>query len=178
VTRFALAAAAAISLMMGASAFAQDAAPAAPAAAPAPAPAPATTETPPAAVPAPGTDPTKGHIYFFRPFILSGAIYTYHVVEVGDDGKPAKGAPHLADLPSGGAVIVDIEPGIHSFNITGPMAVNKDEDRLRMEVEAGETYYVEQVYRMGLVTGGFKLVPADQNTFATSKVKFKADKKK
>lgn len=118
----------------------------------------------------------KGHIVFFRPRRLSGAIYTYHIVEVGDDGKPPKDAPHLGDLPNGGAFNFDAEPGIHSYNITGPMAVNKAEDRLRMEVEPGQTYYVEQTVRIGLVTGGFRLVPADQSRFQATNVKLAAEK--
>jgi hypothetical protein len=138
---------------------------------------PAATETPPAAPVTAAPDTAgKGHIVFFRPSRLTGGIYTYHVVEVGDDGKPAKDAPHLADLPNGGASAVDVEPGVHSYNITGPMAVNLAEDRLRMEVEPGETYYVEQTVRMGLMTGGFKLVPADEARFKASKVKLAAPK--
>ncbi|MFM8940906.1 MAG: hypothetical protein ACKOEY_13135, partial [Phenylobacterium sp.] len=89
---------------------------------------------------------------------------------------PAKDAPRLADLPNGGAAIAEVEPGVRSFNITGPMAVNLAEDRLRMEVEPGETYYVEQTVRIGLVTSGFRLVPADEARFMASKAKLKAPK--
>ncbi len=136
--------------------------------------APAASSEPAAATPAATEE--KGHIFFFRPSRLSGAIYTYHVVEVGDDGKPAKGAPHLADLRNGGAFRYDAEPGIHSYNITGPMAVNKAEDRLRLEIEPGQTYYVEQTVRIGLITGGFRLVPADEARFQASKVRLAAGK--
>ena len=52
---------------------------------------------------------SKGRIVFFRPSRLPGAIYTYHIVEVADDGKPAKDAPHLGVLPNGGAFAVEIE---------------------------------------------------------------------
>lgn len=177
-----IAAATALSLLLGASAFAQDA-PSAPA--PSEAAAPATAPTAPAtsaeAAPAPTAEPVtpseKGRIYFFRPSRLTGAIYTYHIVEVGDDGKPAKDAPILGDLPNGGAFILEAEPGIHSYNITGPMAVNKAEDRLRLEVEPGATYYAEQTVRMGVVTGGFRLVPADEARFIASKVKLDKGKK-
>jgi hypothetical protein len=159
----------------GRSAYAQDAPPAASVGQEAP----ASSATPSAGAPAttaatPGD--AKGHIIFFRPSRLSGAFYTYHVVEVGDDGKPPKNAPHLADLHNGGAFSYDAEPGIHSYNITGPLAVNKAEDRLRMEVEPGETYYVEQTVRIGLVTGGFRLVPADQARFQAAHVKLDAPK--
>jgi hypothetical protein len=149
-------------------AAAQDAAPAEGAS---PAAAPVAAETPAAAE-------GKGKIYFFRPSRLPGAVYTYHIVEVGDDGKPAKDAPRLGDLPNGGAFILEAEPGVHSYNITGPMAVNKAEDRLRMEVEPGETYYVEQTVRIGMVTGGFRLVPADEARFTASKAVLDKGKKK
>lgn len=178
-----IAAATALSLLLGASAFAQEA-PSAPAPAEAAAPAaaaPTAPATPAEAAPAPTVEPVtpseKGRIYFFRPSRLTGAIYTYHIVEVGDDGKPAKDAPILGDLPNGGAFILEAEPGIHSYNITGPMAVNKAEDRLRLEVEPGATYYAEQTVRMGVVTGGFRLVPADEARFIASKVKLDKGKK-
>jgi hypothetical protein len=182
VKKFVIAAGAALSLMLGASAFAQDAqtAPtAAPTSAPdAAAPAPEAAPTPEATAPAAATsESAKGRIYFFRPGRLAGAIYTYHIVEVGDDGKPAKDAPRLGDLPNGGAFILEVEPGIHSYNITGPMAVNKAEDRLRLEVEPDQTYYIEQTVRMGLVTGGFRLAPADEARFTTSMVKLDKGKK-
>ncbi|ATQ42603.1 hypothetical protein [Caulobacter mirabilis] len=172
-----------LSLALGAAAFAQETPPAPTPDAPAPAAetaAPAveqpTPEAAPAApdTPAAGAVVAKGKIYFFRPGRLPGAIYTYHVVETGDDGKPAKGADRLGSLPNGGAFVLEVEPGIHSYNITGPMAVNLAEDRLRLEVEPGQTYYVEQTVRMGLVTGGFRLVPADEARFVKSKVKLKA----
>lgn len=174
--------AAALSLLCGASAFAQEAPAATPSPAPDAAAAPAAQAAPaptPAEAPAAAATPvTKGRIFFFRPGRLPGAIYTYHIVEVGDDGKPAKDAPELGDLPNGGAFSFEAEPGVHSYNITGPMAVNKAEDRLRMEVEPGETYYVEQTVRMGMVTGGFRLVPADEARFKSSKVKLDKGKKK
>ncbi|MDP3854080.1 hypothetical protein [Phenylobacterium sp.] len=187
-SRFAIwAAGAAVTLALGASAFAQEAppsapqaqAPAAPEAAPAPAaetPAATAPEAPPPAADA-AVPSGKGRIIFFRPSRLTGAIYTYHIVEVGDDGKAAKGAPHLGDLPNGGGFGLEVEPGLHSYNITGPMAVNKAEDRLRMEVEPGLTYYVEQTVRIGLVTGGFRLVPADEARLTASKAKLDKGKK-
>lgn len=185
-----IAAGVALSLLLGASAYAQEAPPSAPATTPEAmaAQTPDATTTPaPDATAAPTSEPTpaavaagstgKGRIFFFRPGRMAGALYTYHIVEVGDDGKAAKGAPELGDLPNGGAFIFEAEPGVHSYNITGPMAVNKAEDRLRMEVEPGETYYVEQTVRMGLVTGGFRLVPADEARFKSSKVKLDKGKK-
>lgn len=164
-----LAAGAVLALALGTSGSAQETPPPpAPEAAPAPAEA---APAPAAAAPAADSANGKARIVFFRPARLSGAIYTYHIVEVGEDGKPAKDAARLGDLPNGGAFALEVEPGIHAYNITGPMAVNKAEDRLRMEAEPGQTYYVEQTVRMGLVTGGFRLVPADEARFTGSKAK-------
>jgi hypothetical protein len=173
-------AATAVYLTLTATAFAQDAppktgdAPAAPTA-PMPEQTPAASQAAPAATasPTPTSAPGKGHIVFFRPSRLNGAFYTYHIVEVGDDGKPAPDAPKLGDLPNGGAFAIDVEPGIHAYNITGPLAVNKAEDRLRLEVEPGQTYYVEQTVRIGLITSGFRLSPADEARFTQSHAKLK-----
>lgn len=172
-----LAAGMALSLAFGPAAFTQDAPAPTPDAAPAettaPAPAPETAPVPEvAATPTPAAVPAeKGKIIFFRPGRLPGAVYTYYVVETGDDGKVAKDAPHLGGLPNGGAFVAEIEPGVHSFNVTGPMAVNYADDRIRMDVEPGETYYVEMTFRMGVVTSGFRLVPADEARFTKSKAK-------
>ncbi len=154
-----LAAGAAAVLALGSTAFAQDAQP--------------SPQSAPAAQAAPAGAAGKGHIIFFRPSRLSGAFYTYHVVETGDDGKQHKDSPVIGDLSNGAAFAVDIEAGIHDYNITGPMAVNKADDRLRLEVEPGETYYVEQQLRIGLITGGFRLVPADEARFTQSHTKLK-----
>jgi hypothetical protein len=177
-SKFVLAATAAFALLVSGQAWADEptAAASEPPAAGTEAPAESPAPTPEALATPASAPAAKAKIVFFRPGRLPGAIYTYHVVEVGDDGKPAKDAPRLADLPNGGAAIAEVEPGVRSFNITGPMAVNLAEDRLRMEVEPGETYYVEQTVRVGLVTGGFRLVPADEARFKASKVKLKAPK--
>lgn len=174
-----LAAGLALSLALGTSAISQDTAPdAAPAAAPTaeavpvatPAPAPV-AETPGAETTAPAVAEAKGKIVFFRPWRLAGGAYTYYIVETGDDGKSTKETPRLGGLPNGGAFVLEVEPGIHSYNIRGPMADNRADDRLRLEVEPGETYYIEQTVRMGLITGGFRLVPGDEARFIASKVK-------
>lgn len=180
-----------LSLSLGLSAYAQDVAqpaptPETPAEAPAEAPvepaapaeAAAPAETPAPAAPAAEAPSEKAKIVFFRPWRLTGGAYTYHVVETGDDGKSTKETPREGSLPNGGAFILEEEPGIHNYNIRGPMADNRAEDRLRMEVEAGETYYVEMVFRMGVITSGFALVPATEPRFTESKADLEKGKKK
>ncbi len=123
----------------------------------------AETAVPPAAEAAAPEAP--GRIIFFRPGRLTGAVYTYHIVEVGEDGDSTPESPQIGSLPNGQYFEYAAPPGIHNYNIRGPMAVNLDEDRIRLEVESGETYYIEQTVRMGLVTGGFRLVPSTQAEF-------------
>ncbi len=174
----ALAAAAALGFAATAPAQTPEAAPAATAVAtPETQPAPAAEALPEAApesaaepAPAAAAEP-KSKIYFFRPSRLTGAVYTYRVAKVGEDGRVQDADPRIGRLPNGSYFVYEAEPGIYNFNITGPMAVNLAQDRLRMEVESGETYYVEQSVRMGLVTGGFRLVPSTQADFERRKLK-------
>lgn len=122
-------------------------------------------EVPAAAEPAAAETVPPGRIIFFRPGRLTGGAYTYHVVEVAEDGNSTRESPRIGSLPNGRYFEYNAPPGIHNYNIRGPMAVNLDEDRLRLEVESGETYYIEQTVRMGLLTGGFRLVPSTQAEF-------------
>jgi hypothetical protein len=129
-------------------------APADPAAAPAPEAAAAPVEAP-------------ARIIFFRPGRLTGGAWTYTIAEVDEDGgvDDAADDPRVGRLPNGGYFVHEAQAGIHNYNITGPMAVNLAEDRIRLEVEPGETYYIEQTVRIGLLTGGFRLVPSSQAEF-------------
>ena len=165
------AATALLAALLCSNAMAQDTAPATePAAVEATEQAPdASVVTPAAEVPAPAPDAAAaeppGRIIFFRPSRLTGAVYTYHVVEVGEDGDSTAETPRIGSLPNGRYFEYAATPGIHNFNIRGPMAVNLNEDRIRLEVEPGETYYIEQTVRMGLITGGFRLTPSTQEEF-------------
>ncbi|MBY0568341.1 MAG: DUF2846 domain-containing protein [Hyphomonadaceae bacterium] len=113
---------------------------------------------------APAEEP-PGRIIFFRPGRLTGGAYTYHVVTVGEDGDSTPESPRVGSLPNGRFFVYEAPPGIYNFNIRGPMAVNLNEDRIRLEVESGQTYYIEQTVRVGLLTGGFRLVPSTQEEY-------------
>lgn len=131
---------------------------------------PASTPTPEAALVVlpqvtPPTTEVPGRIIFFRPGRLTGAVYTYHVVKVEIDGDSTKESPRVCSLPNGRYCTYEAAPGVYNFNIRGPMAVNLDQDRIRLEIEPGQTYYIEQTVRMGLITGGFRLVPSTQQEF-------------
>jgi hypothetical protein len=51
------------------------------------------------------------------------------------------------------------------------MAANLNEDRVRLEVLPGEIYYVQQAVRVGLVTGGFRLIPSTQQSFESRRLR-------
>lgn len=138
--------------------------PSAPAAAQAPTTPEATPTPVPQAAPAPAAE-QPGKIIFFRPGRLTGGVYTYHVVTVGADGNSDANSPRVCSLPNGRYCVYEAAPGVYNFNIRGPMAVNLDQDRIRLEIEPGQTYYIEQTVRMGLITGGFRLVPSTQEEF-------------
>ncbi len=104
-------------------------------------------------------------LVFFRPSGFSGAIYTYHVVQVGEDGASTPDTPRIGSLPNGGYFQVEMKPGQYYFNIRGPMAANLAKDRLQVEAPPGATIYIEQIIRVGLITGGFQLIRATEADF-------------
>ena len=122
------------------------------------APTSATTETPapPAATSVPvasgpvGTPPEgKGQVVFFRPNRFAGGALVFTVRENGAD---------LGKLSSGKYFVQVSEPGIHEFEIGR-------NDTVRLEVEAGQTYYLQNNISMGIVAGRAILVPADHAAF-------------
>jgi hypothetical protein len=143
-------------------------APSAPATAPVTAPAPGATPAPAEAAAAAPTE-QPGKIIFFRPGRLTGAVYTYHVVKVGEDGNSDSESPRVCSLPNGRYCVYEAAPGVYNFNLRGAMAVNLDQDRIRLEIEPGQTYYIEQTVRIGLITGGFRLVPSTKEEFERRK---------
>lgn len=142
-----------------------EAAPAAEAASPAPAaePAPAASEAAPppeavaappapvAALPAGITAPPegKGQVVFYRPNRIGGMALRFTVRESEAD---------LGQLPNGRYFVHVAEPGIHEYEVGR-------NDTLRMEVEPGETYYVQNNIAMGIMAGRAVLAPTDQTAF-------------
>ncbi len=148
-----------------AQAHAQDAAPPASAAppvsaAPSASSSPAQTSAPatpaPDAASQPGTivigDPPagKGQIVFFRSSMV-GMILACTVHE---------GDATVSRLANGKYFVHVFDPGVHTF-----VVASEAKDVLRMEVEAGETYYVKCSINMGLIAGRPNLSPSDKDTF-------------
>jgi len=152
-------------------ASAQEAAPtvetaAIPAAAPAP-PAPA-----PAIITKSGTigeAPTgKAQIVFWRPGSLMG-------MALGCTVREGEGADEVevARLGAGKYWVHTAEPGKHVYYTTGEAT-----DRLNMELEDGETYFVRCSIGMGIMSGRAQVSPSDRATFSGRAKKMKLWDKK
>jgi hypothetical protein len=134
--------------------------------------APATPATPdataaPAATPAPavGTAPAaptatghisaapsdKAQVVFFRTGAYAGAATWFKIRENEVElGKLSNQSYFVAVLP----------PGPHTFT-----SATENKTHLKMELDAGETYYVRGSLQMGLLLYEVNLAPADQDLF-------------
>lgn len=99
-----------------------------------------------------GTPPSgKGQIVFFRPSKFAGGAIGFKVRE---------GQTELGKLRSGKYFVAVVEPGQHQYTVH-----SEAEDVLTLEVEAGETYYVQGTINMGFLVGRPNLSPSDAVTF-------------
>lgn len=133
----------------------------APAAAAAPvAPAAAAAMTPSGMVGAP--EEGKGQIVFFRPSKFVGGAVGFIVRE---------GQTELGKLRNGNYFVLAVEPGTHQYTVH-----SEAKDVLTLEVEAGETYYVQGTISMGVFAGHPNLSPSDQAAFDAISRKLKPSK--
>lgn len=128
-------------------------APAAPAAAPAPAPTPASA--PAANAGSGGT----GTVVFFRESKFAGMAISFKVRE---------GQAELGKLSSGSYFVANLPAGAHEFTVH-----SEAKDVLNIEVDAGETYYIQGSISMGFLAGRPNLAPSDEATFNSMKAKLK-----
>jgi hypothetical protein len=105
----------------------------------------------------------KGQVVFFRPSKFVGMAVGFKVRE---------GTTELCTLSNGRYCIVQIEPGAHTYVVHSEV-----KDELTLEVETGETYYVQGTLGMGVMVGRPNLSPSDQATFDSMSAKLKADPK-
>ena len=101
----------------------------------------------------------KGQIVFFRPSKMMGAAIGFKVRE---------GETELGKLRNGKYFVAQVEPGTHVYKVHG-----ETKDELTMEIEAGETYYVQGTLGMGIVAGRPNLGPSDEATFMSLSKKLK-----
>jgi hypothetical protein len=124
-------------------------------AAPAPEAAPAVVEAP-AATPSETTSAItgpppagKGLVVFFRPSRFTGGAITFTARE---------GETEIGRLGNDRYFTLAADPGIHEYNIRGG-------ETIRIEVEEGETYYLQLNIAMGMMSGRGVLAPSDKATF-------------
>jgi hypothetical protein len=132
----------------------------APAAAPA-APAPAKQATPPVtatpAAAATNAGGATGKVVFFRESKFAGAAVSFKVRE---------GAQELGKLSSGTYFVANLPVGAHAFTVH-----SEAKDVLNLEVEPGETYYIQGSISMGFLVGRPNLAPSTAATFDSMKAK-------
>jgi hypothetical protein len=98
----------------------------------------------------------QGQVVFFRKKSILGTGQWFNVRENGRA---------LGKLNNGAYFVEVLAPGLHHFTAsTEP----EFKDQLTMQVDAGETYFVEGVLNKGVVIGAAGLAPSDHATFNAS----------
>ena len=112
---------------------------------------PSEAAAPAAALPAGISAPPEGQgqIVFFRPSRFVGGALTFTVRESEQE---------LGRLPNARYFVHSAKPGIHEYEIGR-------NDTLRLDVEAGTTYFVIQTTQIGVVAGRAVISPSDQVAF-------------
>jgi Protein of unknown function (DUF2846) len=129
---------------------------AAPAAEPAAAPSASTAS---GSAPVVEASSDMGTIVFFREKKFAGSAVSFKVRE---------GDQELGKLSSGTYFVSRLAPGPHEFTVH-----SEAKDLLNIELEAGETYYVQGSISMGVLVGRPNLSPSDVATFDAMKTKLK-----
>lgn len=104
----------------------------------------------------------KGQVVFFREKKFAGSAVRYKVRE---------GEQELGKLSSGAFFVHVTEPGTHEYTVH-----SEAKDILTLEVEPGETYYVQGDITMGVLMGRPNLSPKDAATFEAMSAKLKPAK--
>jgi hypothetical protein len=122
------------------------------------APAKATPAAPAATgIAAPSGD--MGNVVFFRESKFAGSMVSFKVRE---------GEQELGKLSSGAYFVAQVPAGAHAYTVH-----SEAKDILNLEVERGQTYYVQGSISMGFMVGRPNLAPSDAATFAAMKDKLK-----
>jgi hypothetical protein len=104
----------------------------------------------------------EGQVIFFRNKSLLGAGQWFNVREAGKA---------LGKLTNGAYFIQVTTPGPHTYTATEEPEFK---DRLKLEVDPGETYFVEGTLTKGVVIGVADLSPSDRATFDKHSSELKA----
>ncbi|HUO23296.1 MAG TPA: DUF2846 domain-containing protein [Caulobacteraceae bacterium] len=105
----------------------------------------------PIAIPPPPSG--KGQIVFFRPHSLLGTGQWFNVRENG---------AALGKLTNGAYFVQTVDPGLHTYTATEEPEFK---DSLNLQVDPGDTYYVQGALTKGVVLGAADLIPSDRAAF-------------
>ncbi len=105
------------------------------------------------AIEIPPPPPGLGQVVFFRVHSLLGTGQWFNVRE---DGQA------LGKLTNGAYFIQIAPPGVHTYTATSEPVFK---DSLKLQVDPGETYFVEGILTKGLVIGAADLTPSDRGAF-------------
>ncbi|HYE43917.1 MAG TPA: hypothetical protein VEA15_11035, partial [Caulobacteraceae bacterium] len=86
-------------------------------------------------------------------------------------GKVREGETEIGNLTVGRYFLHVTDPGAHAYSVKSEAT-----DTLNLEVEEGETYYVEETISMGIMVGRPNLSPSDQANFDDAYPKMKPAK--
>ena len=111
------------------------------------------------AAPGATANPNMGTIVFFREKKFAGAAVGYKVRE--NDVE-------LGRLRNGTYFAIQATPGQHQYTVH-----SEAKDILTLEVDAGETYYVQGGVTIGVLAGRPNLSPSDGATFEALRGKLK-----
>jgi len=96
-------------------------------------------------------------VVFFRPSKFLGAAVGFIVRE---------GKMELGKLRSGKYFVLQVAPGKHTYEVHSEAT-----DRLTIDADAGETYYIEGEIGVGVLVGHPHIKPSDKATFEQNKDK-------
>jgi len=113
------------------------------------------------AIDVPPPPPGEGQVIFFRPKSLMGTGQWFNVRENGQA---------LGKLTNGAYFVEPTTPGLHTYT-----AVEEPEfkDKLKLEVDPGETYFVEGSVTKGVLIGAADLSPSSRASFEKHAVDLK-----
>jgi hypothetical protein len=113
--------------------------------------APAPAATAPSTGHIPAAPAGKAQVVFFRTGAYAGAATWFKIRE---------NEAELGKLSNQSYFVAVLEPGTHTFT-----SATENKTHLKMELDAGETYYVRGSLQMGVLLYEVNLAPADQALF-------------
>ncbi|HEX4180387.1 MAG TPA: hypothetical protein VHY32_06320 [Caulobacteraceae bacterium] len=106
--------------------------------------------------------PGQGQVIFFRKHALTS---------IGQWFRVREGGKAIGKLGNGSYFVQNTKPGVHTYSATFEPEFK---DKLRLEVDPGETYFVQGTTTVALVVGAADLSPSDRAAFEAAAKHFKS----